>query len=116
MNIVRVLAESENEECQKKASQIINEIIITDDKIGNALKALLLEEQGPVFPAVLFTLIENLRVTNNTNWMHLLRLAYNESREVTKTLLSSIHANDQEVSKLMNNLLAQMQEEEELDD
>jgi hypothetical protein len=48
--------------------------------------------------------IENIRKKNNSNWMNLLRLAFNMSPNKAALIMSKIYLDDARISKLVKKL------------
>lgn len=48
--------------------------------------------------------IENVRKSNNINWMDLLRLSFKHSPEDAKKILNKIYTDDKKISKLLKKL------------
>jgi hypothetical protein len=49
--------------------------------------------------------IENIRKKNNTNWMNILRIAFNYNPRKTAVVMSKIYKDDQKISKLVRELI-----------
>ena len=48
--------------------------------------------------------IEKVRMSNNVNWMDVLRLAFNHAPEEAKNLVKKINKSDTEISSLLKEL------------
>jgi hypothetical protein len=49
--------------------------------------------------------IENIRKKNNTNWMNILRIAFNYNPRKTAVVMSKIYKDDQKISELVKELI-----------
>ena len=48
--------------------------------------------------------IENIRKTNNVNWMNILRIAFKSNPKETAKVMSKIYSDDKRIGKLVKKL------------
>ena len=54
---------------------------------------------------IIISKIENIRKKNNTNWMNILRIAFNYNPRKTAVVMSKIYKDDQKISELVKELI-----------
>lgn len=88
--------------CPTDARKIVKDIYSNDYKILN-LSNELSKNMGRADLEIIKD-IENVRAHNNTNWMNLIRLAFEHAPDEAKEIMSSINQDDEKVTKLLEEL------------
>jgi len=88
--------------CPKDARKIVKNIYSSDYKILK-LSNELSKNMGRSDLEIIKD-IEDVRAHNNTNWMDLIRLAFEHAPMEAKKIMSAIHSDDAEVTKLLEEL------------
>lgn len=88
--------------CPIEARKIINRIYNQDNAILKLSKELSENMRRPDLEIIKD--IENVRAHNNSNWMDLIRLAFEYAPNEAKQIMSSINKDDAEVTKLLKEL------------
>lgn len=88
--------------CPNQARTIVKQIYNNDYKILQLSKELS-ENMGRLDLEIIKD-IESVRAHNNTNWMDLIRLAFEHAPNEAKTIMSAINKDDAKVTKLLEEL------------
>ncbi len=83
----------------KRTKNILDKIIICDKKI---LK--LTEKLSMQYKLEIIQEIEKIRAENNSNWMELIRLAFEHAPDEAKVIMSRVHKSDEQITNLFGEL------------
>lgn len=83
----------------EKTKPILDRIIRCDERILVLTKELSMKTSLEIIKE-----IEDVRAENNTNWMDLIRLAFEHAPEEAEIIMGRIHENDETITNLFKTL------------